>query len=252
MSNTLAYHTEAAAVQAIQWSRILVPTTVFAESVRALNPAAKICVVPYGLPEEMLREARSAPPPVWNAGPCIVRLPHRPDPRKGHREAIEGLFRALPKSEKVRLDISWLDEERYVSYRREIESLVQGLGVAPQVSFCSWLNGSEQWRATAESCALLQLGRFEESFGLSIVESILFGRPAVTRYQPAVEEIIGPSDLLIELANPIEWYTALNDYWSHRRHDHGDSDRHILFKSLSLELMATRYDRVLTSAIQEP
>jgi len=251
MSNTLSYQTEAVAVQATQWARIIVPTAAFAKKVRALNPAVRVQVVPYGLPEELFREAMSTPPAVWGDNPSIVRLPHRPDRRKGHHEAIEGLARALPESQHVRLEISWLDEKRYASYRREIEYLAHQLGIAQQISFCGWLNGSERWRAMAESCAVLQVGCFEESFGLSIVESILFGRPAVTRRQPAVKEIVGPTKLLLEVADPLEWYRALSAYWTHQiRRDSEALDRHLITQLLSLERMAARYDCILTEAIQ--
>ena len=249
MSNTLGYQTEAIAVQANQWARIVVPTNSLAESVRAVNPAARVQVVPYGLPDKVLQEARSAPPVVWGDDPSIVRLQHRPDRRKGHLEAVEGLARALPDSGHVRLEISWLDEARYSNYQREIECLAHQLGVASQVSFCGWLNEGKRWQALAESCAVLQVGRFEESFGLSIIESILFGRPAVTRYQPAIREIVGATDLLIEVADPLKWYRALSAYWS-RRTQPDSEKQNLLIQSLSLERMVARYDRTLTEAIQ--
>lgn len=251
MSNTLGYKTEANAIQANQWANIIVPTNSLAKSVRALNPAALVQVVPYGLPDDVLQEARSAPPAVWGDSPSIVRLPHRPDRRKGHIEAVEGLAQALPDSEHVRLELSWLDDARYSNYKREIECLAHQLGVASQVSFCGWLNGSERWPALTKSCAVLQVGRFEESFGLSIIESILFGRPAVTRYQPAIREIVGATDLLIEVTDPLKWYEALSAYWSCRTQlEFETQNRERLIQSLSLELMAARYDRILTDATQ--
>jgi glycosyltransferase involved in cell wall biosynthesis len=157
------------------------------------------------------------------------------------------LARALPDSGHVKFEISWLNEARYSNYQREIVCLANQLGVASQVSFCGWLNGSERWRALAESCAVLQVGRFDESFGLSIIESILFGRPAVTRYQPAIREIVGATDLLIEIADPLEWYEALSTYWSRRTQpDSETQNRERLIQSLSLERMAACYDRILT------
>jgi glycosyltransferase involved in cell wall biosynthesis len=251
MSNTLSYETEVVAVQADQWARIVVPTTVFAGPVHTVNPSARVCVVPYGLPDEVIERAMSVPPAVWGDSPCIVRLPHRPDPRKGHREAIEGLALALPESRRVKLEISWLDEERYASYRLEIETLAHQLGVAPQVAISSWLDGSEQWQSTADSCAALQLGRFAETFGLSIVESILFGRPVVTRPQPAVREVVGSTELLLEVANPLDWYAALEAYGTHRVRPLSTSrDRHPLAQALSLARMAASYDLILKETVQ--
>ena len=101
------------------------------------------------------------------------------------------------------------------------------------------------------SCAMLQLGLFEESFGLSIVESILFGRPALTRSQPAAREIVGTSELLIELTDPLDWYTILVDYFARRvRPESIDSDRRFLIRQLSLKRMTTKYSHILTEIIE--
>jgi glycosyltransferase involved in cell wall biosynthesis len=250
MSNTLGYQTEANAVQANQWAVIVVPTHTFAKSVRALNTVTRVKVVPYGLPDDVLKEARSARPAVWNkCDPAIVRLPHRPDRRKGHLEAIEGLALALPDSRNIRLQISWLNEARYSEYRREVEYLSRKLRVDSQIIFCGWLNGSERWQAVSESCAVLQVGSFEESFGLSIIESIVFGRPAVTLYQPAIREIAGQTNLYVEIADPLKWYEKLSAYWSRRtKHDFENQNRERLIRSLSLERMSASYDRILMGA----
>jgi glycosyltransferase involved in cell wall biosynthesis len=251
MSNTLAYQTEVAAVQSGQWDEIVTPTSFLADSIRAVNPTPRVDVVPYGLPEEFFREVTSAPSPVWGNSPSVVRLPHRPDRRKGHREAIEGLAHALPKSRHVMLEISWLNEARYSAFRRELEDLAHKLGVAGQVSFYNWVNGTRRWRSLSETCAVLQLGRFEETFGLSLVESILFGRPVVCRYQPALREIVGSSELLLEIQEPVEWYTALDYYWSHRNWtDSGTRHRNLLCQSLTLQRMAASYDQILTKTAQ--
>jgi glycosyltransferase involved in cell wall biosynthesis len=249
MSNTLGYLTEVNAVQANQWAVIVVPTNFLANSVHALNTVARVQVVSYGLPDDVFKKARSVQPAIWSRGCSIVRLPHRPDRRKGHLEAIEGLAKSLPDSANIRLQISWLDEARYSDYRREVENLVRRLGVDSQVFFVGWLNGCERWQNLSESCAVLQIGRFEESFGLSVVESILFCRPAVTLNQPAVREVVGSTDLLIEITDPLKWYEALNAYWSCRAQRVFEMhDRECLIQALSLEQMASSYDKILMDA----
>jgi len=247
MSNTLCYQTEAAAIQANQWNSIVVPTDAFARFVRALNESVQIRVMPYGLPEAVFQIA--AVSVRRDPYPLVVRLPHRPDPRKGHREAIEGLARALPESRNVRLEISWLDEDRYKTYRSQIMDLSRELGVASQVSFSGWLNGNERWNATMNSSAVLQLGRFEETFGLSLVESILFGRCAVTRHQPAVREIVGATPLLIEIGDPLDWYSAVQNQRSNELWSAGVEVREFLSRKLSLQRMVEGYDSVLTEAV---
>lgn len=251
MSNTLAYFTEAIAVQANQWVRIVVPTFFYAEAVHVVNPITKISVVPYGFTNEFLQEAHSASPIVWDEAPIIVKLPHRPDPRKGHIEAIEGLAQALPKSKQVKLEISWLDEKRYNNYFRMIEKLAVSHGVATQISFCGWLNDSERLYALKNCCAVIQLGSFQESFGLAIVESIIFGRPALTRYQPSVREIVGPIDMLLEIGNPKDWYHILSEYCANYNPTNNLSFlRHRLARKLEINKMAASYDEILSETIE--
>lgn len=248
MSNTIAYHTEATAVQGGQWGCIVAPSRRHAELVHAVNPQARVVVVAYGFPSEIFEVAQAVDPPAKGSGSDVVRVPHRPDRRKGHREAIEGLARALPYSNKIRLEISWLDEARYSNYRKELEQLATRVGVASQVSFCPWRDRADHWRAIAQSCATLQVGCFEESFGMSIIESLLFGRPAVTQFQSSVREVVGPTDLLIEVSDPVEWYEALRTYWSHRSRPLVELP-YDLSESLSFTEMASRYDRILRNVV---
>lgn len=251
MSNTLGYQTEAVAAQAAQWARIIAPTRTFANCVRAVNGREQVDVVPYGLSKDTLREAASAPPATPNAEIAIVRLPHRPDPRKGHREAIEGLAHAVPAWPNVRLDISWLGEARYASYRHDLEQLADRLGIADRVSFLDWVDGNQRLKATVDSCAVLQLGRFEESFGLAIVESILFGRPAVVGHQPAVAEIVGATGMLVELCDPLEWGDALRAHYSGRGRSRAEIEyKRYLGSTLTIDRMTQHYDRILTEAIE--
>jgi len=248
MSNTLAYFTEASAVQGDQWRWIVAPTNRHAELVKAVNPRMRVAIVAYGLPKETFAKAQMVPSPVCIGDSCVIRLPHRPDRRKGHREAIEGLARALPASKNVTLEISWLGEDRYSSYKKELENLAAGLGVGAQISFSCWRDGDDEWQASVRSCAMLQLGCFEESFGLSIVRSILLGRPAVTRRQPAVREVVGPTDLLIEIINPLDWHHTLRTYLS-RGPDQALFERQQACQSLTFEAMALGYDRILKDAV---
>lgn len=245
MSNTLAYLTEASAVQGHQWRCIVAPSRRHAHLVRGINPSARVRVVGYGVPKEIGRERVRCGKHIGNIDQAIVvRLPHRPDRRKGHAEAIEGLALALPSSRYVRLEISWLDEQRYASYREELLALATRLGVDSQIAFSCWRNGADHGWAAAQSSATLQLGRFEESFGLSIVESILLGRPAVTRSQPAVREVVGPTDLLLEISNPLHWHRALSAYWSNKRNQ-GLEKCNELGRLFSFERMAMAYHELL-------
>ncbi len=248
MSNTLAYLTEASAVTAGGWSHIVVPTHHFARRVRAIDPAASASVVPYGLHPSVIARAVSLPSPRWEDPVLVVRLPHRPDPRKGHVQAIEGLARALPSSSRVQLEIAWLDEQRYSSLRRELQEAAAALGVDAQVRFRPWLDGDERWDAIESTHAVLQLGSFEETFGLALVEAVLSGRVAITAVQPAVREVVGASPFLVEVRDPFIWYGQLERAIRALSASPADSRNTGLARSLCLDRMVGQYDALLRAA----
>jgi glycosyltransferase involved in cell wall biosynthesis len=243
MCNTLSYLTEAAAA-CVPWSAVVAPTRHFGDMVAALNPGAPVEVVPYGLTAAALDRAAAMHAPCWDARPVRLRVPHRPDPRKGHRAAIDGLARALPGSAEVELEIAWLDEPRYAGFRRELEDRITALAVDRQVTFCGWNDGASRWDAIEASHGVLQVGEFDESFGLAAVEAILCGRVAITRRQPAVREVVGPTDRLIEVDDPSAWYGALAG-WRACRAERRDAAGRLA--ELTVPAMARGYDRLLRS-----
>lgn len=251
MSNTLEYKMEATAVQANQWTEIVVPTKEYASAVHSVNRTPRVTVISYGLPVELLRLALKTPSAKRKRAGTVVRLPHRPDRRKGQLEAVRGLARVLPRARDLSLEISWLDENRYSTFRGEIESLTRQLGVSEKVSIRSWLDGSQRFEAITRSSATLQLGRFRESFGLSIVESVLFGRPAITCNQPAVREVVGKDLPLLEISDPLGWFGALADYFSGEVDDYKMTEaRERLAETLSESKMAEMYDLVLGRMVE--
>ena len=250
MSNTLGYQTELCAVSAGCWNRIITPTNHFKSRLRALDRVVKIAVVPYGLSHETRSKLRSLGPPPLDAL-WVVRIPHRPDRRKGHATAIEGLGRSVSKSRNALLEIAWLDEERYAGFRSELERFARTQGVTEQIVFRPWDDDEQRWECIGRSCATLQLGTFEETFGLACLESALAGRPVLTCRQPAIREVIGASGLHVELSEPLEWLPRLDHVLRNpkpvtlrnarvRPWDNG----------FTQERMAARYDTVLRAAMQ--
>lgn len=251
MSNTIGYEMQATAVRADLWPRIIVPTAFHGEFVERLNTNASVSVVPYGLPAAQRQRGTSMNPPSWGETPVTIRLPHRPDPRKGQREAIEGLSEAMPDAAHVELEITWFDEEESTdTYRAELERLASDLGVEDQVSFTGWVSGAEKWDELENSACVLALGDIKETFGLSIVESVLCGRPVLVQEQPASREVVGETPLLQELADPREWYKALDDYYTDRSVAELQRTRNRLSETLSLERMVSSYDRLLLEAAE--
>lgn len=247
MANTAAYVTEASAIAAPGWSTIIVPTKYFAQRVRAINPKVDVAIVPYGLPSLVRERLAGLAQPRWNTSPLVVRLPHRPDPRKGHAAAIEGLARQSSSNPPVQLDIAWLDEPRYLAFRRELEDLASRHHVRHQVRFCPWVNGEDRWRALAASHAVLQVGNFEETFGLAAVEAVLAGRIAITANQPAIREVLA-SPLHIEIDDPLNWCQVFHHTFEHITRVGQYPIAQQLTQSFALDRMVAGYDTVLRQA----
>ena len=254
MSNTLCYRTEALPVQVGRWSKIIVPSVDYQKYVQSITGNHSVQTVHYGLPEEILEYALSTPAVTKIEDNSIIRLPHRPDRRKGHKEAILGLAKARKKSKTLQLKISWLDngvDSR--KYKRELEKFARTVGVDHQVTFEEWVDGGQKYDKVIESIAALQIGTFQETFGLSIIESLLFGRPAVVRSQPAVAEIAGFMPSLIQTSNPLTWYKSLDRYFNQINDQSPESDLRLkLAQSLSITRMASDYDHVLSDAKRYP
>lgn len=252
MSNTLGYEMQATAIRSNLWSQIIVPTTYHKECVDQVNMDATVSVVHYGLPLHHLESARSIEPASWTDRPLTLLLPHRPDPRKGHREAIQGLSNAMPNANHIELEITWFNEQdSTMAYRSELESLASELGVEDNLSFIPWMSGAAKWDAIEQSSGVLALGEFKETFGLAIVEAVLSGRPVVSRPQPASREVVGETSLLQELADPTEWFQALTEYYTNRSLAEEQSTRRRLEQALSLDWMASSYDTLLTEELTD-
>jgi glycosyltransferase involved in cell wall biosynthesis len=252
MSNTINYQTELWAVQGGPWTRIIAPSLHFKQQLQQIEPSANIAVVGYGLAPDVLRRLLSLPAPLPQGEQIIVRVPHRPDRRKGHIAAIQGLARGGHISKNIQLEIAWLDEVRYAAFRIELEGLAKHLNLVDRISFHPWRNGDARWDGLARSFATLQLGEFEETFGLAAVESILGNRPVIASRQPAITEILGNLDLYVEIADPLDWCSEIKTFWEETpKPTRGFVAATRLPAALSLELMASHYDKILREVLQE-
>jgi glycosyltransferase involved in cell wall biosynthesis len=247
MCNTLAYLNEATAAASPSWTSIVVPSSHFERQVRQVNPVSRTHLVPYAISPATLERTSEMTPATGHR----VRLPHRPDRRKGHVEAIKGLARAVGSTEPIDIDIAWLDEPKYEEYRRELQSIAEREGVADRVHFFGWMDDDARWRGTESAQAVLQLGSFEETFGLAVVEAVLCGRLAITRPQPAIREIVGSTPLLVEIDDPFNWIDALERSVAATRDARAIKDARQHLAAFTMTSMARGYDAVLRQALSQ-
>lgn len=209
MSNSIAYIPEFSAVAATGWRCIIAPTQSAALRVRGLNPFATVETIYYGFPDGWFREARSTRPPDWSARVWRMRLPHRPDLRKGQERAVMGLATA---SRPIMLDISWLNEIGAAESRRRIVRLASDVGVSRCVKFVPWAVGEKYRRWLEQSHGVLQLGAFEETFGIAAFEAAVAGRVTLIEAQPAIEEVLEDHPLLMKVPKAATWPAVLESY----------------------------------------
>jgi glycosyltransferase involved in cell wall biosynthesis len=249
MSNTASYQTEFTALSSGYWNSIIVPTEHFKRQVCLVVSNTSVFVIPYGIEPSVIDSMMALPRKPPNSRPAVIWLPHRPDRRKGHATAIEGLARSATKKEDIRLEISWLDEERYKSYRSELLEFAHQRGVADQVFFTRWFNDKDRLQQLERTDAILQVGNFEETFGLSIVEGVLSKRIVITGRQPAVRETISYSPLWIEINEPTDWYKHFAQANSAQPAlpQWNDRQKPITNDLLSLNAMASRYNSILSA-----
>lgn len=245
MSNTDAYRTEVAALTAPGWSTVIVPSCTFGNRVRNLvSRTTRLEVIPYGLRSDLIERLLLIEPPCWESNVLRVALPHRPDPRKGHLEALHGVAEGRRLGIQAYVDVSWLNEERYEPFRRVIERAAAELGVLDALSITPWLDGNDRLARLSAVHAVLQIGEFPETFGLSAVEAAMAGRLVVTCAQGAIGEAVPPS-LVVDIDNPRDWCRDLHDVISTRPKT-ASVDPAQFVGSLSLDAMARAYDEVLS------
>lgn len=145
-----------------------------------------IVVIPNGIevPEEL-------PEPTLPAGVAraendlILLFPHRPEPTKGVRQAIETaieLQRVQPDSN-VRLLMPVYSDENAVDDAAgtsdELSALINELEASKLVELHAWLSADDMPGYYASGDITLCVGSFVESFGLVPIESVANGTPAI-------------------------------------------------------------------------
>ena len=137
--------------------------------------------VPESLPEPSLPYGVST----REESDLVLLFPHRPEPTKGVREAIQTAVKMqkLERDRNVRLlmpsyPANWnLDEAADSS--QEVKRLVAELGASDIVELHGWLNPADMAGYYAAGDVTLCVGSFVESFGLVPLESVANGTPAV-------------------------------------------------------------------------
>lgn len=109
------------------------------------------------------------------------------------------------------------------SYRRELDSLIEQLGIGDRVAWTGMLQGAEKWAAFA-GCEVFVLPSHQENFGVAVAEALSCGVPVLISNQVAIwHEIEGHRAGLVE-ADTFEGTRRLLTRWLKL----SDSERRIM------------------------
>lgn len=171
----------------------------------------------YGTPGERLRIVRPGVDverfrPGDPAGDRLSRpsllFAARLQPLKAPDLALEVLARLVPQVD-ARLVLTGGVSEDFQDYRRELEELAEGLGVAERVE----LAGSQDrahLAARMQEASVLLLTSWSETFGLVALEAQACGTPVVAwRCAGGVQEAVGPGGLVLGSRDADVWAEAV-------------------------------------------
>ncbi|MEM2226117.1 MAG: glycosyltransferase family 4 protein [Candidatus Bathyarchaeia archaeon] len=148
-------------------------------------------------------------------GDRVVLVVARLDPMKGQDRAIRAIAEVAKEIPNVKLllvgDGSFSSSRQGIGLSKaemwagELRALAKGLGVEDRVIFAGHLAQS-QLNAAYARCDLTVLPSIREGFGLVVIESWLYGKPAIVTSRAGVAELIedGRNGLLFDPDDPID------------------------------------------------
>jgi glycosyltransferase involved in cell wall biosynthesis len=130
---------------------------------------------------------------------------------KGHAELIRAVAKLTERGHRIKLEIAGEDEKGGTGFRRELEQLIDELGVGSSVELLGAVDESRVRRGLEEA-HVFALASYHEPLGVAIMEAMAMQTPVVSTRQGGVKELVdeGVDGLLVdakrvdELADAIE------------------------------------------------
>lgn len=150
-------------------------------------------------------------------GPLRVVFLSRIDQKKG----LDITLNALAK-----LDIPWhlsIAGEASESYKSELETLINSLDIAANITWLGWLNGDDKYQALKEG-DLFVLTSHNENFANVVLESLACGTPVLVSEHIGLSDYVAQNPTLGQVCtlNPIEIASKIEDFF----HNHQQNDFH--------------------------
>ncbi len=162
-------------------------------------PENKATVIPLAYADNHFRPLTTEKPSV----PYFLYI-GRHDPHKNLVRMLRA-FAALPQLKDYQLWITSSSDRRYTP---QLKTLVNELGIAPQVKFLEYIP-YEQLPLLLNQALALVLPSLWEGFGLPVLEAMACGCPVITSNLSSLPEVAGDAALLVNPYRVVEITAAL-------------------------------------------
>jgi glycosyltransferase involved in cell wall biosynthesis len=236
------------------WDALAVPSEDVAARARAEVPLLdSLWVIPNGIDASLFREA-----PVFSrvrdiaplGNPTIkLVMPSRPVFDKGFQNAMN-LLTALREA-KRHAELTLFSQESAV-HQSNVPDLVQDGDGEASYSVRPWLPRSDMPAAYREADITLALSIVAEGFGLTAVESVMSGTPAVVTPMGNLPHLLPPRHgifVLPSVSFQSEWISTIDDAIQNGRRDCVERGRPAVIDRYSVSVMIESYARLIDSVL---
>ena len=206
--NNFSYSTEVESVFSFRWDAMIVPSIYERKCVEAIvgsdywsEGQRPIYTIP--LPVDTCLFRRTDPTILANrlgvsANQFIVVYPHRPDPLKGLRTAVEAIDYASRLNPRIMLYVPSLPysvravRQREQAFLDEVNLEITKRNLNKFIKFHPWIDSREMPAYFSLANCCLALSTLPETFGLSVLQSVACLTPVVTTPAGAIPEVLPP------------------------------------------------------------
>jgi glycosyltransferase involved in cell wall biosynthesis len=170
-------------------------------------------------------------------------------PIKGQADFIRAAAAVSARRDDVEFMIAGEDKSRSGENRRQLENLIDALGLRQRIKLAGWVDDIAKLLATFD---LFVSPARSEPFGLSIVEAMAAGVPVIATRSEGAREIIvnGETGRLVPIEDPESLANAIDEVLSDRELGErlSENARRVVHERFSLERMVAATEQVYRAA----
>lgn len=169
----------------------------------------KVEVAPMGVDPFVF--SRKKPYSAWHEnGSCRIFSCGRLNPCKGHADLISAIDMLRKQGINAELEIAGEDEQGGNGYHKELEQLIQNLGLKDFIRLLGAVS-EDTVRQSLEKTHVFVLASLHEPLGVAIMEAMAMEVPVIVTRAGGVKELVdeGINGLLVEPQQPVQLAAAI-------------------------------------------